>query len=344
MPATEMIDHLVGLQAQDVMPTYIALWSRLQDFEPEVISAGLENRTLNRVTLMRGTIHLVTAVDTLRLRPHFAQMLENIPFRPGFFFGATVGMDIEDVRSRAVDFFSTGPKKSAEVREWAKVQWPERDPAAVVQAAYYLLPLLQVPPRGKWKQNNRPTWASIESWLGSTLNHDYPVEELVLRYLRAFGPASTMDMQSWSRLKGFRDVVTNLGDRLRTYTDERGRVLYDTSDGELVSGEVEAPARFLGWYDNVALSHDDRSRITESMTTLTSSAEGNVSTFTLDGFISGTYKFVTTRDEARMHIVLGRSVSASEIQQLEEEGGKLLAFVEPDLRHEIVISGVASHA
>jgi hypothetical protein len=187
-------------------------------------------------------------------------------------------------------------------------------------------------------------WATIEPWLGSPLVYDYPVEDLVLRYLRAFGPSSTMDMQAWSRLKGFRDVVTNLGDRLRIYTDERGRDLYDTSDGELVSGDVEAPARFLGWYDNVALSHDDRSRITDSMSTPTSSSEGNVSTFTLDGFIAGSYKIVATSDEARLRIVPGRPVTASEKHQLEEEGAKLLTFTEPDMRHEIEFVGVTSHA
>ncbi|WP_256668096.1 DNA glycosylase AlkZ-like family protein [Nocardia cyriacigeorgica] len=56
----EMCDHLVGLQAQDVVPPFVALWSRIADFDPAVVSAGLLDRSLVRITLMRGTIHLVT--------------------------------------------------------------------------------------------------------------------------------------------------------------------------------------------------------------------------------------------------------------------------------------------
>ncbi len=91
MSPLAVIEYLIGLQAQDVMPPFIGLWSRVQGFDPAVVSAGLEDRSLNRVTLMRGTIHMVTAVDALRLRPHFRPMLESVPFRPGFFFWRDCG-------------------------------------------------------------------------------------------------------------------------------------------------------------------------------------------------------------------------------------------------------------
>ena len=337
MTPAQMIEHLIGLQAQDVMPPFVGLWSRLTDFDPNSVSTGLEDRALARVTLMRGTIHLVSALDARRMRPHFTPLLEAAPFRPGFFFGATVGMDIDEVRSRGVELFQSGPKKSADIRDWAKECWPDRDPGAVVQAMYYLLPLLQIPPRGKWKQNNRPVWSDIESWLGAPLIHDYPLDDLVLRYLRAFGPASTMDMQAWSRLKGFKSVVDRLGLQLRTYKDERGRVLYDTAEGELVAGDVDAPPRFLGWYDNVALSHDDRSRIVDLNLAAgsTGPAEGNVSTFTLDGFLAGSYKVNVQKTGASLTISPGRQLSESERQQLSDEGESLLRFMEPGHSHDI---------
>jgi hypothetical protein len=87
--------------------------------------------------------------------------------------------------------------------------------------------------------------------------------ELIFRYLRAFGPATTMDMQTWSKLTGMKKAVEQLGDRLRTYTDERGRVLYDAADGELADPEMPAPVRLLGWYDNAVLSHGAGDRSTQ---------------------------------------------------------------------------------
>jgi hypothetical protein len=76
------------------------LWSRIADFDPETVSAGLEDRSLVRITLMRGTIHLVTPPDALRIAPHVQPELEKIPFRKGFNYGAMIGLDPEEVRKR----------------------------------------------------------------------------------------------------------------------------------------------------------------------------------------------------------------------------------------------------
>jgi hypothetical protein len=341
MKPAEMIDHLIGLQAQDVLPPFIALWSRLEHFSPDTIDSGLDDRSLVRMTLMRGTIHMVTRRDALRLQPHFREMLEKVPFRPGFFFGATTGMDIEAVRTGAESLFESGRLKTSDIRGWAKRTWPDRDPGAIAQAVYYLLPVLQTPPRGRWKQNNRPQWALTEAWLGEPHARDYPIDDIVLRYLTAFGPASTMDMQTWSKLTGFREVVERLGSRLRMYTDERGRTLYDLADGELVDGEDEAPVRYLGWYDNVALSHQDRSRIIDPVAA--PGGDGapteNVSTLTIDGFIAGSYKIVTDGDRALLRIMPGRPVSSAERSDLLDEGERLLRFVEPERTHDIEFVG-----
>lgn len=340
----EIIGHLLGLQAQDVPPPFIGLWSRLRDFSPESISDRLEDRSLVRITLMRGTIHLVTAQDALRMQPQFQPELEKIPFRPGFFFGATVGMDMEEVRTTGATFFGDDPVKSSDLRKMAKAAWPDRDASPVVQAIYYLLPLLQAPPRGKWKNNSRPNWAMIEPWLGKPLDFSYSIDDLVLRYLRAFGPASTMDMQTWSKLTGFKGVVERLGSQLRTYKDERGRTLYDVADGTIAGAELPAPVRFLGWYDNVYLSHQDRSRIVASSDT-SSNVRGlvNVSPFLVDGFISGAYSVHATQEQAVLHIVLNRDLSPGDRLQLEEEGAKLLTFLEAGKNHDIQIAEAENH-
>jgi hypothetical protein len=329
--APDMIDHLIGLQAQDVPPPFVALWSRIASFDPEVVSAGLDDRALVRITLMRGTIHLVTARDALRIAPHIQPELEKIPFRKGFNYGAIFGMDPDNVRARSEALLGDEPISAADLRALVAAEWPDREPGPVLQALLYLLPVLQTPPRGKWKCNNRPTWSRIEPWLGSPLILDYPVEELVLRYLRAFGPASTTDVQAWSKLTGVREAVERLGDRVRTYRDEGGKVLYDVADGELTDPDTVAPVRFLGWYDNALLSHKDRTRIVPpDLEIPRNSLGGQPATMLLDGYVAGMYDVDTTADTATLRLATARPLSRREVGEVEAEAIALLRFLEPD--------------
>ena len=327
----DMLEHLIGLQAQDVPPPFVALWSRVADFDPEVVSAGLDDRSMARITLMRGTIHLVTAADALRIAPHIQPQLEKIPFRKGFNYGATFGMDPDDVRARSEALLGDEPISAADLRALVAAEWPDREAGPVLQALLYLLPVLQTPPRGKWKCNNRPTWSRIEPWLGSPLVRDYPVDDLVLRYLRAFGPASTMDIQTWSKLTGLKEVVERLGDQVRSYRDEAGKVLYDVADGELTDPDVVAPVRFVGWYDNALLSHKDRARIVPPDRQISQGSLGGLpASMLLDGYVAGMYDVVTAADTATLRLASGRRFSRREVGEIEAEANALLRFLEPD--------------
>ncbi len=332
-----VVEHLIGLQAQDVPPPFVALWSRVADFDPDIVDRGLEDRSLARITLMRGTIHLVTARDARRIAPHIQPELEKAPFRKGFNFGATVGLDPEEVRAAGEAALGAEPMSAAELRELAQQRWPDRNGSALLQTWLYLLPVLQVPPRGKWRNNSRPTWCRIESWLGPVVT-DYPVDDLVLRYLRAFGPASTMDMQSWSRLTGFKEVVERLGDQLRTYTDDRGRTLYDVADGVLEDPDRPAPVRYLSWYDNALLSHKDRARIVPESVDF--SVSGTlVSSVLVDGFLAGLYKVYADKDVATLRMSVRAALTKRQAADVEAEGLRLLAFLEPEREHRYELVG-----
>ncbi|WP_019932683.1 winged helix DNA-binding domain-containing protein [Nocardia sp. BMG111209] len=327
----QMCDHLVGLQAQDVTPPFIGLFGRIADFDPAAVSQGLTARSLVRITLMRATIHLVTPPDALRIAPHVQPELEKIPFRRGFNGGAMVGLDPEEVRARGERALGAEPTPAAELRIRAAAAYPDRDPGPVVQTWLYQLPVLQTPPRGRWRDNSRPTWSRVESWLGEPLRPGYPLAELVLRYLYAFGPASTMDIQTWSKLVGIKEAVLQLGDRVRTYTDERGRTLYDPADAELADPDLPAPVRFLGWYDNVYLSHRDRRRIVpDGAAPPLRHMAAQVAPILVDGFLAGIYKVVTDRDRARLRISPLRAWTPAERDEVEAEGSALLAFLEPE--------------
>ncbi len=133
-------------------------------------------------------------------------------------------------------------------------------PGALAYACRCLLALVQVPPRGVWGKTMQATSTPLEAWLGREMAPAPSIDETVQRYLRAFGPATVADVATWSRLTGLREAVERLRPRLRTFHDDRGRELLDVPDGMRPDPETPAPVRYLPEYDNIPLSHADRSR------------------------------------------------------------------------------------
>ncbi|MBF6341515.1 AlkZ family DNA glycosylase [Nocardia abscessus] len=343
LTAQQMCDHLVGLQAQDSPPPFVGLWSRVAAFDPAAVSDALEDRSLVRITLMRGTIHMVTPPDALRIAPHVQPELEKAPFRKGFNYGAMVGLDPDEVRRHGEAVLGDEPMSAADLRARATELYPDRDPGAVVQTWLYQLPVLQTPPRGKWKDNSRPIWSRVEPWLGAPLDPTYPLAELLFRYLCAFGPASTMDMQTWSRLLGMKRAVAELGDRVRAYTDERGRTLYDVAHIELADPDTPAPVRLLGWYDNALLSHQDRTRIVpDGAPPPLRSFAAQVSPVLVDGFLAGLYKVFANAATARLRISPTRNWTKAERAEVEAEAHALLAFLEAGKQGSVEILDVGA--
>jgi uncharacterized protein YcaQ len=101
--------------------------------------------------------------------------------------------------------------------------------------------------------------STADLWLGSPVDPNPSIDDLVLRYLAAYGPASVADAQSWSGLTRLTEVFDRL--ELRTYTDaESGRTLYDLPNTVLPDEDLDVPTRFLPEYDNLLLSHANRTR------------------------------------------------------------------------------------
>src|SRR6476661_6055301 len=67
--AERVLQHLVGMQSQAPLAPYIGLWTRVVDFRADELSALMIERRAVRASLMRATIHLVTAPDYLQLWP-----------------------------------------------------------------------------------------------------------------------------------------------------------------------------------------------------------------------------------------------------------------------------------
>jgi len=259
MAPLEAVRRLVGLQAQVPHNPYTALWSRLGTFRPESLSELLAERQVVRIGVMRGTIHLITADDCLVLRPVTQPVFEGQLWRHRDLSPQLRGVDLDPV-VEAGRLALEEPRTGTELRALLAARFPTLDAAALAYACQMRLALVQVPPRGLWKKSAQARWTIAEAWLGRPLVATLSLDDLVLRYLAAFGPASVTDVTTWCRLTGLREVVERLRPRLVTFQDERGRELFDLPEAPRPGRETPAPVRFLPEYDNVLLSHDDRSR------------------------------------------------------------------------------------
>ncbi len=324
-PAAEVVEHLVGLQAQEPKDPYVALWTRIDGFRAEELEGLISGRDAVRMTLMRGTIHLVTARDALRLRPAIQAVTERV-FWSGSPFGRRLGdADPEEILAAGRELLEAEPRTRAQVRTLLGERWPDRDAEAMAHAVSYLLPLVQVPPRGLWSRSGRATLTTVDAWLGRPLDGDLSPDRAVLRYLGAFGPASTKDVAAWSGLTGVREIMERLRGGLRAFRDEKGVELFDVPDAPLPDPDTPAPVRFLPEYDNVFLGHADRSRIGDPADRpLLGFGDGRFFKLVL---IGGFLRAVWRLEDGDLVVKPARKLSKKHASAVEAEGRRLVAFL-----------------
>jgi hypothetical protein len=329
--AAATIEHLVGMQAQVPGNPYVALWSRLDGFQPDELSRLIADRQAVRTPLMRATIHLVSARDCLVLRPVMQSALERA-FASSAFARNIAGVDIEALLAAGKKLLEEQPRTRAELRPLLAERWPGYDADSLASAIGFSLPVVQVTPRGLWGKSGRATLTTIEAWLGRPLASDSTPDEAVLRYLAAFGPATVGDIRIWSRLTGLRTVIERLRPRLLTFRDDRGRELFDLPDAPRPDPETPAPPRFLPEYDNILLSHDDRGRIVGDNRGLPMPAGrgGELGSVLVDGFLGGMWRITRDARNAALVIEPGSSWTKSDHTAVVEEGARFLAFIAAD--------------
>jgi hypothetical protein len=311
----EMVRHLVGLQAQENLPPFLSLAARIEGFDPAAVTAGLEDRSLVRFLVMRGTVHLLTADDALVLRG-WTQPVHEREIRISQNVGAAREVDRGRFLSALSDILAQQPLPQKAIGVALAEQFPEHPPTQLGQLARSAAPLVQVPPRGTWKGSGGVVYQYVDRWLGrATAEPDVP--EIVRRYLRAFGPASAADVTAWSAITRLGPVLKDMAD-LVTYEDENGKLLYDVPDGELADEDVPAPVRLLGAYDNVWLSHAARDRVTDPQSRNAWMAENGASAYALfaDGWLVGLWR----AEEGRITILQTlRTLTKAERSELDEE-------------------------
>ncbi len=328
LPAIEAIEHLVGMQAQAPYPPYVGLWTRLEGFRPDELARLIEERHAVRVALMRNTVHLVSARDCLALRPLVQPVFDRALLANAARVGIE-GMDLGVFVAAGRALLEERPRTAKELGELLGERWPERDPASLARAIRHLVALVQVPPRGVWGKGGPAAHATAEAWLGRPLDPDPSADEMVLRYLGAFGPATVKDAQTWSGLTRLKEVTERLRPRLLTFRDEHGRELFDLPDAPRPDPDGPSPPRFLPEFDNLILSHADRTRvIADEYRRAISSKNGMVpATVLVDGFVRGTWKTERVRGKATLMIEQFEPLPKEDRDALAEEGERLIRFV-----------------
>ncbi len=332
----EAVEHLVGLQAQDPVPPYPALFARLEGFRFAQLSDLLEQRRLARATLMRGTIHLATARDVLTVRPLLEPHLERQidASRHGKVVPAAGRGELLEFGRRLL---AGGEPTVTEMREALAERWPERDAASSAHLLRFLLPTVHVPPRGRWGRSGPVRHADAAGWLtagaagGAAGGAPLDRAGLLRRYLAAFGPATAADVTTWSGMTGWRAVVEDLRPELTVLRDASGRELFDLPQAPRPSGDVPAPVRLIAPFDNLVLSHADRSRVVaDADRPRLASRNGMVpGTLLVDGFVAGTWRWELSARTALLTVRPWRRLAPADAAAADSEAGALLAEAAP---------------
>ena len=347
MSTPDVIDWLVGLQAQAAPAPYVGLWARIPELTRDDLASPIAERTVVKAAWIRGTLHLVTAADYVRhrstLQPMLTASFESIAKRRG------PAVDVPEVVAAARTYFAEAPRTFAELSAWLTERYPDADVGPLRHAVRMHLPIVQVPVDGGWSYPNKPQFALADDWLDTTVPvepsspgaaADDAVDDLVRRYLRAFGPAGVTDLQTWSGMPApaLRDSLSRLRPELATYRDEGRTELFDLADLVLPDADTPVPPRFLPEYDNVLLSHRKRTRIVadEHRRQVYLPGLRVAATILVDGFVAGTWKVSTAKGEATLAVEPFGRLTRADRAALTADAEDLVRFVEPSAKSHAV--------
>jgi hypothetical protein len=309
------LERIGGLQAQYAPSMYIGLWSRLAGFQRDQLARALERRTVVQATLMRVTIHLVSAADywPFAIGVRAARRERWMRARPEL-----SAEQLRSVAARAKRRLAAGPLPRAELIEGMN--------ARMFNGIGMWLDLVRVPPAGTWERRRADIYGLAEGWLGPpSVTPAEGLEHLIRRYLQGFGPAAPADIASWAGLPPRSVDAAVQGLELRRFRDESGGLLVDLPRLALPAADAPAPVRFLPTWDATLLVHcrrtlilpeEHRSKVFHTKT------PQSVSTFTVDGAVAGSWRYAGGKVELQPFEKLPRDVRA----ELEDEGESLAAF------------------
>jgi hypothetical protein len=327
------IERLAGMQAQYSPSPYIGLWSRLRDFRREELETALMQDQVHKATLMRGTLHLVSARDFGRYRHvsrnayHvYTQMVQQL---------VELGIDVDAIRAEILAAVRERPLKRMEVRTLASHRVPWHLPEWAAWSTVALSgDLINLPDDGRFGYFGGSRYRVAPE---ADVDPEEAFRGVVTAYLAAFGPASRADLAQWSgqSVGAFAAALESL--EIVTLRAEDGRSLLDLPDAPRPDARTTAPVRFLPKWDNLLLAYKRRERVLpEAYRKIVIRKNGDVlPTYLVDGMVAGTWD-APLRGRAVLTLTPLGPTGADDRNEVEREGELLLAWLRPDTdRHEV---------
>ncbi len=317
------VEQIGGLQTQAAPSGYISLWSRVAGFERPWLTHALEDRRVVQGTIMRSTIHTVSAADywplTAGVRRVRRAWLERA-WRREF-----SGTDTAALAAATRAALEAGPVRMPELVRRLVADGFAELPA---RSAGHFVDLVRIPPSGTWEHRRADLMGLATAWLppdGPGPDEADGAARLIRRGLGAFGPMTPRDLAGWM---GFpvRELAPALARLdLRPLRDEAGRDLLDLPDGVLPPLDTPAPARFLAVWDPILLVHFRRTGIVpEAFRPLlfNTRTPQSANAFLLDGQVAGIWR----HRAGQLELQPFRPLTPVERRALEEEAHALEAF------------------
>ena len=320
-PLTRVMEDMGGIQNQYAPAGYIGLWSRVGAFTRPMLTEALEQRRAIQGTMLRGTIHIVSAGDywptMAGIERINRQWYSRVQARD---IGDT---DLDAVVAATTEALADGPLRVAELtRRLVARGFPER----AAGWAGFAVPMVRVPPSGTWEHRRADLYGLAEGWLPRpATTEDEGIEHLIRRYLGAFGPAPARDIATWMGLNvgQMKHVIERM--ELRAYRDEAGKALLDLPDRPLTDEDVAPPPRFIAVWDAMLLVHARRTLVLPEAlrpAIFNTRTPHSVNTFLLDGRVAGTWR----HENGEIRLTPLRPIAPAERAGLEEEAHRLAAF------------------
>jgi hypothetical protein len=319
VPAVEAIERLGGMQAQDPAPPFVGLWTRIEGFDPDELRRAIADAEVVRATLLRGTLHIFSRRDYLRYRATLQAML--LAAASGNLRGQLDGLDVDATLAATRELLEEAPRTQSELRALLHARFPQVSDRALGLIARCGAPMVMRPVDHPWSFPRDSAFVLASQMLGAEPDAEERPKELIRRCLAAFGPASATDVRTWCGLPGIAQTLEAMRDELVVFRLGR-RELFDLPDAPRPGPDAEAPVRFLPEFDNLLLSHADRTRVIadEHRPFVYSKNLRVKASFLVDGRVAGTWSVKRVRKVATLTLVPFGKLGKGVVRELSEEG------------------------
>jgi hypothetical protein len=316
-----VIRRLVAMQAQEPNWPFVGLWSRIRAFDHAGLTTLLADRRVVRSGLLRSTQHLAEADDFRRFRPLLQPVLDRT-VSAAYFSRNNAGMDTAELVAAGLEFLGDQAMPRKELARRLVERYPGRDGRILAGEVEMRSALIHDPATAGWD-----AWGTRSSVSVTAVGVGEPAtaQELIRRYLAAFGPASVKDVQAWSGLTRLNEIVASMRGELRRYRDPHGTELVDLADAELPDADTPAPARLLPAFDNALLGHADRTRLIsdDDRKRIMPGSAQVLPAFLVDGRVHGSWSL----SGGELRLTPFRPLPTEDRAAVEDEARRLLPFV-----------------